>query len=198
MNSPLRTLTTQLFLGVVLAALSACGGTAWNTQIAETPVVRRLMIESIRVGQTTEQDFVTRWGQPTQKTRQGGQTEFIYRNMIDRHPQWAVQFGDSEAWVIVTFQYGVAIAARSNDTEVCRATFPPRPPGPGFNNPAVIAPVGTCPGLFRPHVGPIPIIDPMTGEVVMSEGMATEASAADPDGNAVYADDMSALGEKPD
>ena len=62
----------------------------------------------------------------------------------------------------------------------------------------MIAPVGTCPGLFRPHVGPIPIIDPMTGEVVMSEGMATEVSAADPDGNAVYADDMSALGEKPD
>ena len=51
------------------------------------------------------------------------------------------QFGDSSAYVVVLFQYGVAIGAYSSDIEGCRATFAPRPPGAGYPNPATVKPV---------------------------------------------------------
>ncbi len=126
-----------------------CDGTAFNTTVADTHVTRLQMLNSVDIGETTETEFVTRWGQPTQKIREGARTEFIYRNMGLFGPDYPMQIGDSRNFVIVTFEYGVAIAARSTEDENCRATFPPRPPGPYFNNPMVIQPVGDCAGAVR-------------------------------------------------
>ncbi|MBT8409104.1 MAG: hypothetical protein KJN93_05720, partial [Alphaproteobacteria bacterium] len=103
------------------------------------------MLQSVKIGTTTETAFVTRWGNPTQKVRSGAQTEFIYRNIIDPGSASPIQYGRSDAFVIVTFQYGTAVAVRSTETEYCRATFPPRPPGHGFNTPATVRPVGNYP-----------------------------------------------------
>ena len=58
------------------------------------------------------------------------------------------QFGDSSAYVVVVFQYGVAVDVYSSDMEGCRATFAPRPPGAHYPNPATVKPVncGVPPG----------------------------------------------------
>ncbi len=134
--------------------LAACDGTAWNTTVADTHVTRLHMLSSVDIGATTETEFVTRWGQPTQKIREGARTEFIYRNMGVIGPEYPMQTGDSQNFVIVTFEHGVAIAARSNEDELCRATFAPRPPGPYFNNPSIIHPVGECSGPVRGETVP--------------------------------------------
>lgn len=135
-----------LLLAMLLCgALMGCAGIAYNTTVADRPANRLAMLQSVKIGTTTETGFVTRWGNPTQRVRRGAQTEFIYRNIIDPGSVLPIQYGRSDAFVIVTFQYGKAVAVRSTETEFCRATFPPRPPGHGFNTPATVRPVGNCP-----------------------------------------------------
>lgn len=106
--------------------------------MADNPQVRRAMVASVVPGRTTEKRFALQWGNPTQKSREGAQTAYIYRNMSNPPGYYAPQFGDSRAYVVVLFQYGLAVGAYSSDTEGCRATFPPRPPGPGFDNPSTV------------------------------------------------------------
>ena len=124
---------------------AACSGVAYNTTVADTPAARFAMAQSVTPGGTTEQAFVTRWGPPVQKVRDGAQTEFIYRNM--HVPVWHrfPQFGDSERYVIVTFQYGLATGVRTSDGIACRASFNPRPPNYSFDLPVQIGLSGTCP-----------------------------------------------------
>ena len=96
------------------------------------------MVESVVPGRTTEKRFTLQWGNPTQKQREGGQVAYIYRNMSNPPGYYTPQFGNSQAYVVVLFQYGLAVGAYTSDTEGCRATFPPRPPGPGFDNPSTV------------------------------------------------------------
>lgn len=128
--------------------LSACGGLAWNTEVAEQFPVRLAMLASVEPGVTTETAFVTRWGNPTQKVREGAQVEYVYRDTSnpDDGQVRALRYGYSREYVIVTFQYGLAVGARSSDTEGCRGTFPPQPPGFGFDTPATVYPMGDCVG----------------------------------------------------
>jgi len=123
---------------LIFLLVSGCGGVAWNTTVANHPQVRDAMLRSVVPGQTTEKRFVLKWGQPTQKMREGAQVVYIYRDMRNPPGYYAPQFGLSHAYVIVLFQYGLAVGAYSSDTEGCRATFPPRPPGPGFDNPSTV------------------------------------------------------------
>ena len=125
-------------------AVAGCSGVAYNTTVANTPAARLAMAQCVRPGETTETQYVTRWGLPVQKVREGGQTEFIYRDMRD--PVFVVpQFGSSTEYVIVTFQYGLATAVRTSDGIDCRATFNPRPPNYGFDNPTQVQLAGSCP-----------------------------------------------------
>ena len=119
-------------------ALSGCGGLAWNTTVADHPQVRAAMLASVEPGYTTEKRFTAQWGNPTQKIREGGQVTFVYRNMANPPGYYAPQFGTSDAFVVVDFQYGTAIGAYSSDEQGCRATFAPRPPGQGFDNPSTV------------------------------------------------------------
>jgi len=128
-------------LGFLFFLLAGCGGLAWNTEVADYWQVRHAMLESIRPGHTTEGRFIARWGAPTQKIREGAQISYVYRNMKNPEGYYAPQFGDSTRFVVVVFQYGVAVEAYSSETQGCRATFPPRPPGPGFDNPTTVKPV---------------------------------------------------------
>ena len=80
---------------------------------------------------------------PLQKAREGGRTDFIYRRR-----------DDSAAFVIVSFDYGLAVGVRSTETEACRATFSPRVPGYGLDRPDVVTPVGFCDRVPRPGVPP--------------------------------------------
>lgn len=122
-------------------ALAACGGVAWDTTIADTAEVRRQMIDSVRVGVTTETAFVTRWGPPLQKVREGARTEYVYRRQQEH-----------TRFVIVTFDHGVAVAVRSSESEACRGTFPKRIPGYGFDRPDPVTPAGWCGPIERPGV----------------------------------------------
>lgn len=152
------------FVVPLLAAglLASCnGGYAWNTEVASTRAARDAMANSVILGTTTETALTTRWGNPTQKVREGGQTEFIYRNMTNPRGFYVLQFGDSNDFVIVTFQYGLASGVRTSDGIHCHGTFPPRPPGPGFDNPSTVRLVGTCasqaaasPGVGRDDYDP--------------------------------------------
>lgn len=137
----MRWLVVQMFL-------AGCGGLAWNTTVADHPQVRAAMLASVEPGKTTETRFRTQWGNPTQKIREGGQTAYVYRNMTNPPDYLFPQFGDSSMYVVVLFQYGVAIAAYSSDVEGCRATFAPRPPGAAHPNPSTVRPVncGVPPG----------------------------------------------------
>lgn len=123
---------------VLCLMLSACGGVAWNTTVADHAQVRHAMLGSVVPGQTTEKRFVLQWGQPTQKMREGAQVAYIYRNMSNPAGYYVPQYGVSQAYVIVLFQYGLAVGAYSSDTEGCRATFAPRPPGQGMDNPSTV------------------------------------------------------------
>ena len=138
------------FLIACLVALAACTETAWDTTIAGTADRRLAMAASVEPGRTTQTEFITRWGAPTQRVREGGQTEFIYRSMANPPGYHFPRFGESGAYVIVTFQYGRAVAVRTSETEGCRATFPPQPPGPGFYNPTTVHPAATCSGVGPP------------------------------------------------
>ncbi len=128
--------------------LGGCGGVSWNTTVADHPQVRAAMVASVVPGKTTEKRFTRQWGLPTQKQREGGQVAYIYRNMKNLPGYFAPQFGNSQAFVVVVFQYGVAIGAYSSDSEGCRATFPPRPPGLGFDNPSTVHAVN-CGVVYR-------------------------------------------------
>ena len=118
--------------------LAGCGGVAWNTTVADHPQVRSAMLASVVPGRTTEKRYVAQWGNPTQKIREGGQVSYVYRNMSNPPGYYVPQYGNSQAYVVVSFQYGLAIGAYSSDTEGCRATFAPRPPGQGFDNPSTV------------------------------------------------------------
>jgi len=131
---------------LLLVGLAGCGGVSYNTTVADHQTVRWAMVTSVEPGKTTESGFVTRWGNPTQKVREGGETRYIYRNMAVPGDADFPQFGNSADYVIVTFQYGVATGATSSDLEGCRGTFPPRPPGQAFDNPGTVKPVN-CPGV---------------------------------------------------
>ena len=137
-------------LALICLVLPGCGDLAWNTRVAESMAVRAAMVDSVQIGVTTQTEFTTRWGHPVQKIREGRQVEFIYRDMWDAEKGKLYSVGDSSRFVIVTFQYGRAVAVRTNDDEACRATFSPRPPGHGFDNFLTVYPVPACPGLYRP------------------------------------------------
>jgi hypothetical protein len=126
---------------LLLLPLAACGGLALTTTVADRAEVRRAMVDSVRIGQTTDDAFVLRWGQPHQKATEGGRVNFVYRS-----PQQSANF------VIVTFDYGVAVDIRSTETEACRATFAPRVPGYGFDRVEPVYPVGWCGPAIRPGV----------------------------------------------
>ena len=133
----------------LLFVLSGCTGLAWNSTVANDPGVRVAMLASIQPGVSTETDVTTRWGKPTQKVREGAELRYIYRDMRNPPGTYFPQFGSSHDYVVVVFQYGLAVGAYSSDTEGCRATFAPRPPGHGFDNPSVVHPVN-CSADFRP------------------------------------------------
>jgi hypothetical protein len=126
---------------VFCVCVASCTGLAWNTEVASTETARLSMAASVLPGQTTEKGLVTRWGNPTQKVREGGQTEFIYRSMKNP-PGWYVPHN----YVIVTFQYGLASGVRTSDGIECRGTFPPRPPSYVLDNPSTVRLVGACSG----------------------------------------------------
>lgn len=123
---------------LVTSLLAGCGGMAWNTTVADHPQVRTAMLASVVPGRTTEKRLVAQWGQPTQKIREGAQVSYVYRNMKNPPGYYAPQFGSSQAYVVVSFQYGLAIGGYSSDVEGCRATFAPRPPGQNFDNPSTV------------------------------------------------------------
>jgi len=152
-----------LMITMTAICLAACDGTAWNTTVASNMAVRAQMAASVDAGRTPETEFVTRWGRPVQKVREGGQVEYIYRDILKDMDRRPVLTGDSENYVIVTFQHGIATAVRTSETEICRATFPPRPPGPAYGNPTVVAAIESCPGLYRPAVGD-PALAPLEGQ----------------------------------
>lgn len=145
--------TMRRVLGLLIA-LAACDEVAYDTTIAREPARRAAMAKSITPG-LTEGQVIARWGAPTQKRRTGGQTDFIYRSMKNPRGYWAPAFGDSANYVVVSFQYGEVIGVVTSETGGCRATFPPRPPGPGFPNPATVHPAATSPDtVLRPGVPP--------------------------------------------
>ena len=123
---------------LICVFLAGCSGVSWNTTVADHPQVRRAMVASVQPGVTTEKRFILQWGHPTQKLREGAQVSYIYRNMANPPGYYAPQFGTSQSYVIVLFQYGLAIGAYSSDSEGCRATFAPRPPGPAFDTPSTV------------------------------------------------------------
>ncbi|MEM0947578.1 MAG: hypothetical protein AAGK37_09250 [Pseudomonadota bacterium] len=118
---------------------------AKNTTVASTPSARAAMAAFVTPGHTTETDLTTRWGNPVQKVRRGAQTDFIYRDMRNPAGSFALaQFGSSTSYVIVTFQYGMAIGVRTSDEILCRGTFAPRPPNYTFDNPTRVELIGAC------------------------------------------------------
>ena len=160
--------------------LAACAETAWNTTIADTPERRRAMAASVDIGNTTEKDFITRWGAPTQRVREGGQTEFIYRTMSNPSGYYAPRFGDSANYVIVTFQYGRAVGVRTSESEGCRATFPPWPPGPGFPHLTTVHPAATCAGVRPPQGRVHPLERAVQGLLPQPDGSGGATSSGPP------------------
>ena len=141
---------------VLLFWLGACGGVAWDTHVADTAVVRQQMVASVAIGDTTEDQYVARWGNPYQRARYGARVDYVYRSAL----------GDPSHFVIVTFEMGVAIAVKLTETEACRADFAPRFPGYGWDTPEIVKPIGTCgpawsgadgvPGVIRDRYVPAP------------------------------------------
>ena len=114
------------------------------------------MVESAVPGVTTEATYVTRWGLPTQKVREGGEVRYVYRNMREAESYHIPNFGSSTDYVIVRFQYGLVVEAYSSDMEGCRGTFPPRPPGQGFDNPFVVHPANCGPEAASAAIAAVP------------------------------------------
>jgi hypothetical protein len=126
---------------LALLPLAACGEIARDTRVADRAEVRRAMLDSVEIGRTTDDAFVLRWGPPHQKQREGGRTAFVYRSQLQ-----------SERFVIVWFDYGIASGMASSETESCRGTFAPRIPGYGFDRIEPVHPVGWCGPAVRPGV----------------------------------------------
>ena len=126
---------------IAALALSGCTGLAWDSHVAESPHTRAAIVASVVPGVTTETMVMTRWGRPTQIIREGAQEAWIYRDMTNPPGYRFPQFGDSTEYVIVDFQYGIAIGARTSEAVGCRGTFAPRPPGHMFDNPSTVYPV---------------------------------------------------------
>jgi hypothetical protein len=126
---------------LALLPLLACGEVALDTRIADQAEVRRKMVESVDIGRTTDDAFILRWGPPHQKQREGGREAFVYRSQLQ-----------SERFVIVHFDYGIASGVASSETEACRGTFAPRVPGYGFDRIEPVHPVGWCGPAERPGV----------------------------------------------
>ncbi len=141
---------------ILAFALAGCGGIAGNTTIAETAGVRAKMVETAVPGFTTEATYVTRWGLPTQKVREGGEVRYIYRNMRNAGGYYWPNHGSSTDYVIVRFQYGLVAGAYSSDMEGCRATFPPRPPNQRLDNPFVIHPANCGPEARAAAIRAVP------------------------------------------
>jgi hypothetical protein len=139
--------------GQILAflLLAACAPVVLNTTIADRAEVRRAMVESVQPGVTTDDEFVLRWGPPFQQAREGGRVNYIYRSS----PQ-------SEFFVIVVFDYGIASEVRSTETERCRGTFAPRIPGYGYDRLQTVTPSGYCGPAVRPGV-PLDSVGPGRG-----------------------------------
>ena len=122
------------------------------------------MVASVMPGVTTDEAFETRWGKPVQIIREGAQQAWIYRDMTNPPGPYFLQFGDSSKYVIVDFQYGVAVGARSSEMVGCRGTFAPRPTGYEFDNPSTVHPVncGQAPaygtGPITPQQDPYPYL----------------------------------------
>ncbi|NNF71301.1 MAG: hypothetical protein HKN02_03810, partial [Rhodobacteraceae bacterium] len=89
--------------------LAGCIGLSWDTTVANTAETRLALAQSVEIGRTTERGLVTRWGNPLQKVHEGGQREYIYRQMN----------GDSADYVIVTFQHGLATGVRWSEIGGC-------------------------------------------------------------------------------
>ena len=138
----------RTFLGFCLAgvACAGCSGIALNTKVANSPAARVEMARSVIPGSTTERELETRWGLPVQKIREGGQTAWVYRDMgFPPFLGMAIpKTGKSGRYVIVTFQYGIAVDVTTSDEIGCRATFSPRPPNYTFDNPTQVGLVGRC------------------------------------------------------
>ncbi|MEL6643105.1 MAG: hypothetical protein AAFQ79_04160 [Pseudomonadota bacterium] len=135
---------------LALALLPGCAAVAWDTTVATTPATRAAMVQSVRIGETTEGAMAARWGNPFQKIHEGAQTEYVYRRLN----------GEDTAYVIVTFRHGLATAVRTSDDEGCRGTFAPRVPGYGFDTAEVVWPVGACgPGAELARTGGIRVRD---------------------------------------
>lgn len=131
---------------ICLLLAAGCTGRAWNTSVADDPAVRVSIVDSVRIGVTTETAFVTRWGRPVQILREGAQTTYIYRN-VAVPGEYLLRYGNSAEYVIVDFQYGVAVNVRTSDAVGCRATFPPLPSGYQLDNPSTVHPVN-CPSVI--------------------------------------------------
>ena len=157
---------------IALLALTACGGMAWNTTVADHPQVRDAMLASVAPGQTTEKGFVSQWGMPTQKIREGGQVSYVYRNMTNPSGFYVPQFGNSTSFVVAVFQYGLAVGAYSSDTQGCRATFAPRPPGPNLDNPTTVHTVN-CGVVYDGSTERRPVAEGL--EWLVAQGRATDA-----------------------
>lgn len=163
--------------------VTGCGGLAWNTTVADHPQVRQAMLASIQPGLTTEKRFTTQWGNPTQKIYEGGQVSYVYRNMSNPPGYYAPQYGTSGAFVVVNFQYGLAVGAYSSDTQGCRATFAPRPPGNGFDNPSTVHSV-SCGVAYDGSSERRPIAEAISWLNQQAQGMKGQMQGAMPKMNA--------------
>lgn len=164
---------------LLLLALPACTGLAWNTDLAEHPQVREEMVASVIPGVTTEGDVKARWGLPTQRIREGAQVTYVYRSMTNPPGYYVPQFGNSADYVLIEFQYGLATDVRTPATEGCRGTFPPRPPNPGFDNPSTVYAVN-CGVDYSNHPGAI-AARPGTATALDGTGGRTATPGVPPD-----------------
>ena len=192
----------RLLLPLVLIILAACSEIARDTTIAATADRRAVMAASVVPGKTTETELITRWGAPTQRVREGGHTEFIYRTMTNPAGYYAPRCGESANYVIVTFQYGLAVGVRTSETEGCRATFPPSPPGPGFPHLTTVHPAATCPGV-GPLQGRVHPIEQAANQIIgqghgAGSGAKTDGSQKGGDGRPGVPNDSYTAGGKVD
>lgn len=122
-----------LFFLIVILSLASCR-LSIDTRVADHPGTRLAIINSVKLGQTTPSQLIARWGHPFQKSNEGGRVDYIYRSA-----------GTGEAgFVIVRFEYNLAIDVMSTETDPCRAQFSPRIPGYDWATLRVVKPMATC------------------------------------------------------
>ena len=91
---------------------------------------------------------------------------------------------------------------RTSETEGCRATFPPSPPGPGFPHLTPVPPAATCPGV-GPLQGRVHPIEQAANQIIgQGNGAGSGAKTAGPhkggDGRPGVPDDSYTAGGKAD